>query len=1078
MVFAIAAFTYVSTLEPTASFWDCPEFILSGYKLEVGHPPGAPFYMLAANVVSQLAADKTQVAYMVNLMNALLSAATVMFLFWTITHLVRQLSPCEKHLRSTRSGAFVAQWRKNLSKLSQLAPQGLLAGFVGALIYCFSDTFWFSAVEGEVYAFSSFFTAIVFWLILKWEEHADEPHADRYLVLIAYMTGLSIGVHLLNLLCLPSIVLVWYYRRHPDATLRGSLKALAVSFLLLAGVLYGVIPGIVKMAGWCELLFVNVLHCPYNTGVYIYVVLLFLAIASGLWFTMRRCKRLWNTALLCLLMLVIGYSSYAVILIRSAANPPMDQNSPDDVFTLASYLARDQYGQRPLLYGQAYTSQPVYEPVAGSNMMRMKLKKGAPVYKRRLASPGKGQQRDEYYVAETQDRVVYAQNMFFPRMWDSQKADAYEQWMGGVSGRMVPYDYGGELVNVKMPSQWENLRFFLSYQCNFMYWRYFMWNFCGRQNDVQGQGELEHGNWITGIPLLDDLRLGNQSLLPDDLRNNKGRNVYYGLPLLLGLLGLFWQGLRRGRRGIQQFWVVFFLFFMTGLAIVVYLNQNPLQVRERDYAYAGSFYAFAIWCGLGVAALNNMFRHLHLPPSLGRAGVGLLPFLLGKVGVGLIPLLMASQNWDDHDRSHRFACRDFGLDYLESCQRDEDLPTRDESKGGHPILFCDGDNDTFPLWYNQEVEEVRTDVRVCNLSYLPTDWYIDQQRRPNANAPALPIPWQHADYAGDKRNYIPIQPELRQQVEDFCRQHPDEARQQFGDEPFELHNILRHWMCNDDPSMQVIPTDSIYLRIDKQAVRESGMMAPDGRSAAMLTDEEIPDRMEISLKGWRGLHKGQLAFLETLANANWRRPVYVCSSVPANHYLNLDEYLTLEGIAERITPFRHQPDEVRIDTGRTYHNLMHRFRYGGLSRPGLYLDGTTASMGWRMRRTFAELALQLSHSDKEKALQVLQRCDRELPAYNLPFNYESGAHYLARAYALLNKAPQAWRHIDAVWHLSSQYLRWILSLPDNRRSGYARLYQQHFAVLYHLVQSAQLLDSTRAEQMSHQLLAYQQAWEQ
>ena len=333
MVFAIAAFTYVSTLEPTASFWDCPEFILSGYKLEVGHPPGAPFYMLAANVVSQLAADKTQVAYMVNLMNALLSAATVMFLFWTITHLVRQLSPCEKHLRSTRSGAFVAQWRKNLSKLSQLAPQGLLAGFVGALIYCFSDTFWFSAVEGEVYAFSSFFTAIVFWLILKWEEHADEPHADRYLVLIAYMTGLSIGVHLLNLLCLPSIVLVWYYRRHPDATLRGSLKALAVSFLLLAGVLYGVIPGIVKMAGWCELLFVNVLHCPYNTGVYIYVVLLFLAIASGLWFTMRRCKRLWNTALLCLLMLVIGYSSYAVILIRSAANPPMDQNSPDDVFT-------------------------------------------------------------------------------------------------------------------------------------------------------------------------------------------------------------------------------------------------------------------------------------------------------------------------------------------------------------------------------------------------------------------------------------------------------------------------------------------------------------------------------------------------------------------------------------------------------------------------------------------------------------------------------------------------------------------------------------------------------------------------
>ena len=1038
VVFAIAAFTYISTMEPTASFWDCPEFILSGYKLEVGHPPGAPFFMLAANVVSQFAADKAHVAYMVNLMNALLSAATVMFLFWTITHLVRQLC-------SETDEALVS----------------ILAGLVGSLIYCFSDTFWFSAVEGEVYAFSSFFTAIVFWLILKWEDHADEPYADRYLVLIAYMTGLSIGVHLLNLLCLPSIVLVWYYRRHADATLWGSLRALAVSFVLLAGVLYGVIPGIVKMAGWFELLFVNKLHCPFNTGVFLYIIVLFLVLSGGLWYSARRGKRLWNTALLCLLMLVIGYSSYAVILIRSAANPPMDQNSPEDVFTLAGYLARDQYGQRPLLYGQAYTSQPVFEPVAGTGMMRTKIEEGAPVYKRRPKAAG---QRDEYFVAETQERMVYAQNMLFPRMWDSQRADAYERWMGGVEGRLVPYDYGGELVNVKMPTQWENLRFFLSYQCNFMYWRYFMWNFCGRQNDVQGQGELEHGNWITGIPLLDNLRLGDQSLLPDDLRNNKGHNVYYGLPLLLGLIGLFWQGLRRGQRGIQQFWVVFFLFFMTGLAIVVYLNQNPLQVRERDYAYAGSFYAFAIWCGLGVAALSN----LHLPslpllppfsPPLGR-GWG------WAAGVGLIPLLMATQNWDDHDRSHRYTCRDFGRNYLESCQPE-----------GNPILFCDGDNDTFPLWYNQEVEDVRTDVRVCNLNYLPTDWYIDQQRRPNAKAPALPIPWKQIDYAGNRRNYVSIQPELRQQVEEFCRQHPEEARRQFGDEPFELRNILRHWVCSSDPSMQVIPTDSVYLRIDKQAIRESGMMAPDGRPASQLSDDEIPDRMEISLKGRHGLHKGQLAFLETLANANWRRPLYVCSSVPASEYLNLDEYLTAEGIAERFTPFRHQPDEVRIDTRRTYHNLMHRFRYGGITRPGIYLDAPSFSMYCRMRLTFAQLAMQLLKTDRPKALEVLQRCDRELPAYNMPFSHESGAHFLARAYAQLGKEAQAWRHIDAVWHLSSQYLRWILSLPDNRRPAYARLFQQHLAVLYHLTQSANLLDPDRAQQMYNQLLAYQQAGE-
>ena len=609
-----------------------------------------------------------------------------------------------------------------------------------------------------------------------------------------------------------------------------------------------------------------------------------------------------------------------------------------------------------------------------------------------------------------------------------------------------------------MPTQWENLRFFLSYQCNFMYWRYFMWNFCGRQNDVQGQGELEHGNWITGIPLLDNLRLGDQSLLPDDLRNNKGHNVYYGLPLLLGLIGLFWQGLRRGQRGIQQFWVVFFLFFMTGLAIVVYLNQNPLQVRERDYAYAGSFYAFAIWCGLGVAALSNLhLPSFHLPPLLGRAGVGLCL---------LLPLLMALQNWDDHDRSHRYTCRDFGRNYLESCQPE-----------GNPILFCDGDNDTFPLWYNQEVEDVRTDVRVCNLNYLPTDWYIDQQRRPNAKAPALPIPWKQIDYAGNRRNYVSIQPELRQQVEEFCRQHPEEARRQFGDEPFELRNILRHWVCSSDPSMQVIPTDSVYLRIDKQAVRESGMMAPDGRPASQLSDDEIPDRMEISLKGRHGLHKGQLAFLETLANANWRRPLYVCSSVPASEYLSLDEYLTAEGIAERFTPFRHQPDEVRIDTRRTYHNLMHRFRYGGITRPGIYLDAPSFSMYCRMRLTFAQLAMQLLKTDRPKALEVLQRCDRELPAYNMSFSHESGAHFLARAYAQLGKEAQAWRHIDAVWHLSSQYLRWILSLPDNRRPAYARLFQQHLAVLYHLTQSANLLDPDRAQQMYNQLLAYQQAGE-
>ena len=634
LAFFIAAFVYCSTIEPTASFWDCPEFITTGYKLEIGHPPGAPFFMLTANLFSQFASDPSQVALMVNTMSALLSATCIMFLFWTITHLTRKL--------------ILKDW-------SQLTTGKLIAieasGLVGALIYTFSDTFWFSAVEGEVYAYSSAFTAIVFWLILKWEDHADEPHSDRWLVLITYMTGLSIGVHLLNLLCLPAIVLVFYYRKFPNANLKGSLIALFISFVLVAAILYGVVPGIIKVGGWFELFFVNVLGCPFNTGEIIYIILLvaiviwaiyesynnknqkrenisfLLSVAmlgvpfygfgisafiigvivlAALWFVLKwkRGKellvssRIKHTALLCMLMLMIGYSSYALIVIRSSANPPMDQNSPEDIFTLGSYLSRDQYGDSPLLFGQAYTSQVQFD--RDGEYCKPRMKQGAPIYQRK--EKASADEKDSYFIVRYKTDYIYAQNMVFPRMWDAAHASAYESWMGGVDGTQVPYDRCGEPITVKMPTQMENIRFFLSYQCNFMYWRYFMWNFAGRQNDIQGNGELEHGNWISGIPFFDNWRLGDQSKLPDDLKDNKGHNVFYCLPLLLGLIGLFWQAYR-GQRGIRQFWVVFFLFFMTGLAIVIYLNQTPMQPRERDYAYAGSFYAFAIWCGIGVAAI-------------------------------------------------------------------------------------------------------------------------------------------------------------------------------------------------------------------------------------------------------------------------------------------------------------------------------------------------------------------------------------------------------------------------------------------------------------------------------------------
>ena len=1042
LTFLIAAFVYCSTIEPTASFWDCPEFITTGYKLEVGHPPGAPFFMLTANLFSQFASDPSQVARMVNTMSALLSATTILFLFWSITHLTRKL--------------IVKDW-SSLTTAKLIAIEA--SGLVGALIYTFSDTFWFSAVEGEVYAYSSAFTAIVFWLILKWEDHADEPHADRWLVLIAYMTGLSIGVHLLNLLCIPAIVLVYCYRRFPNIELKGSLIALTVSFVIVAAVLYGVVPGIITVGGWFELFFVNTLHCPFNTGEIVYIFLLVgiviwaiyetftnrsqlrqniafilsigmlgipfygwgwqaviigVVVLVALWFVLNYKKKIenklvpWisarikNTTLLCLLMLMIGYSTYAVIVIRSTANPPMDQNSPEDIFTLGSYLSRDQYGDRPLAYGQAYTSQIAFD-VEG-NMCIPSRTKGAPIYQRK--EKASKDEKDSYFVVSTKDKLQYAQNMVFPRMYSSDHAKAYESWLGGVSGYEVPYDRCGEPVMVKMPSQWDNIRFFLSYQCNFMYWRYFMWNFCGRQNDIQGNGELEHGNWITGISFIDNLMYGDQSKLPDDLKNNKGHNVFYGLPLILGLIGLFWQAWR-GRRGIRQFWVVFFLFFMTGLAIVIYLNQTPMQPRERDYAYAGSFYAFAIWCGMGVAALFDLINKRLKQNATATAAI------VGAVCV-LVPIQMASQTWDDHDRSNRYTCRDYGQNYLMTLQ-----------EKGNPIIFTNGDNDTFPLWYNQEVEGVRTDARVCNLSYVNTDWYIDQMKRPAYNSPALPISWPRLDYCSGTNEYVRINPAIKAQVLDFFKQYPEEAKKQFGDEPFELHNIMKYWVRSKDEDMHVIPTDTIYLKIDKEAVKKSGMM---------MACDSIPDHMVISLAGKTALYKGELMMLEIIAQCNWTRPVYVATTVGESNYMNLGNNFVREGLANRITPFTTSAAGARkFDTEKTYENVMHRYKWGGLEKPGLYIDETVMRMCYTHRHLLNDLALQLiAEGQLEKAKNVVQLSEKVLPAYNVPYTYISGATDLARAYALLGMKDKAMKIARAVLLNNKQYACWYLSLSKDR----------------------------------------------
>ncbi len=1042
VAFLIAAITYCLTIEPTASFWDCPEFITTGYKLEVGHPPGAPFFMLTANIFSQFTSDPSQVARMVNTMSALMSAACILFLFWSITHLVRKL---------------VCPDTSNM-KLGQLITI-IGSGMVGALAYTWSDTFWFSAVEGEVYAYSSLFTALVFWLILKWEDVANQPHSDRWLILIAYLTGLSIGVHLLNLLCIPAIVLVYYYKKNPNANIKGSILALLISMVIVGAVLYGIVPGVVKVGGWFELFFVNTLSMPFNTGLIIYIIFLAASIIWGVYesYQQKSKKRMnlsfiltiallgipfyghgassiiigivvlavlalylfgkiikkyqisartLNTSLLAIMMIMVGYSSYALIVIRSTANTPMDQNSPEDIFTLGEYLGREQYGSRPLFYGQTYASKPALKEVDGGCVYD--VVQGAPVYQRK--EKASKDEKDSYEIVRYKTDYKYAQNMLFPRMYSDAHASAYESWLGGVEGTQVPYDQCGQMMMVKVPTQLDNIKFFFIYQVNYMYWRYFMWNFVGRQNDIQAQGEVEHGNWITGIPFIDNMLVGDQSLLPTDLKTNKGHNVFFALPLILGLIGLFWQAYR-GEKGIQQFWVVFFLFFMTGLAIVLYLNQTPQQPRERDYAYAGSFYAFAIWIGMGVAGIADI-----LNKKLSEKPSAIIATVLGLC----VPIQMVSQTWDDHDRSGRYTARDFGQNYLNTLQEE-----------GNPIIFTNGDNDTFPLWYNQETEGKRTDVRVCNLSYLQTDWYIDQMKRPAYDSPAVPINWSRLEYVQGHNEAVPVQPEVMKSIENFYKQNPEEAAKEFGDNPYELKNILKYWVRSPKEGLQLIPTDSIVIKIDKEAVKRSGMMIPDSLKG------NIPEYMKISLKGKRALYKSELMMLEMLANTNWERPIYMAITVGSENHINLDDNFMQEGLAYRITPFNTTALDAKIDTEKMYDNLMHKFKFGGIDNPNVYLDETVLRMAQTHRRMFIQLATQLIKEGKnDKALKALDYSLKVIPTSTVPHDYiMSSSKEMAEDYIALGQKEKAESILNDMGNKAVEYITWYLSFDNSRLAG-------------------------------------------
>ena len=1012
IVFAIAAATYLLTMEPTASFWDCGEFIVSANKLDVGHPPGAPFFMLIGRFATLFATDQAHVAMCVNAVSALASALTILFLFWTITALGRKLVKPASLTYTLTQGIAV-----------------LGAGLVGSLAYTFSDTFWFSAVEGEVYALSSLFTAVVFWLILKWDEQADEEGSDKWLILIAYLMGLSIGTHLLNLLTIPAIVLVYYFRRH-EFSWKGVCAAFGVSVAILAVILYGIIPGVPTIAGWFELLFTNLLGCPFNTGLAIYLVLMAAALVWAIWesycviekdekinirtiisFVLAMAlagvpfikesaligtlliiamlvvlflkkdviqARWLNTITMMVTVVIIGYASYAAIVIRSNADTPMDQNSPDNVFSLKYYLNREQYGDTPLFYGQTYNA-PVKLEVKG-NMCVPVEKKGHAQY---APAPKVEGEKDRYVVTGYKSSYEYMDEfkMLFPRMHSSQShhVDAYKSW-ANVKGKKIRYEYCGQNKTEYCPTFGENLKFFFSYQVNFMYWRYFMWNFAGRQNDLQSSGELIKGNWISGIPFIDNALLGDQSKLPSDLRENKGHNVYYFLPLILGLVAIFWQLSKRTnqgktKEGYRSFAIVFLLFFLTGLAIVVYLNQTPYQPRERDYAYAGSFYAFCLWIGLGVMAIIDMINNV-VKNDKARAAIAVVVVLITL----LVPAQMASQNWDDHDRSNRYAARDFGANYLKSCDKDA-------------IIFCNGDNDTFPLWYNIEVEEERNDVRACNLSYLQTDWYIDQMKRPYYNSPALPISWDYANYMPGKNEIAWVDNRLNA--------------------PLEVKKAYQ-FLHSTDPRTKrdgegYIPSEQLYVL--------------------------SPDSQKIMFKKANRFTRSEMMVMEMLSTNEWKRPMYFAITIGGDYHLGLDPYLELTGMAYRITPKRSKDGKPRVNTELMYDNMLHKFKYGNMNIPGIYIDENTMRMCRTHRMMFCQLAEALYDEGKyDKALEVLDFAEEVLPGYNVRYDYTSGT--MAALYYAMDEMEKGNAIMSALADNCVEYMEWAESLhPIQRKSA-------------------------------------------
>ncbi|WP_319592118.1 DUF2723 domain-containing protein [uncultured Draconibacterium sp.] len=917
LVFIVACITYFATLEPTVSWWDCGEFITSAFKLEVGHPPGAPTFMILGRIFTLFAPDATKAAVMVNSLSAIASAATIMFLYWTIVHLAKKLFPAEE-----------------LSTGEQIAVWG--SGLVGALAFTFTDSFWFSAVEGEVYALSSLFTAMVFWAILKWENVAHEKYANRWLVLIAYLMGLSIGVHLLNLLAIPAIGLVYYFKKY-EFSWKGVVYALAASMGILLGIQYGIIPGVPRIAFVFDRIFVNSFGLPFNSGILFMIALLAAASVWGINYTRKRNMVVWNNALTMIIVILIGYSSFALIVIRASANPPMNQNNPDNAFALVRYLNREQYGDRPLAKGPYYNA-----PRIGTKDPKEQYNKVDGKYEVTGTMPGGS-------VYEPKMETV------FPRMY-SDKANhiqAYKDW-GKVKGTPVRVRERGEVKTLQKPTFGENLRFFFSYQIGHMYMRYFMWNFVGRQNDIQGHGSFENGNWVSGISFIDEPKVGPRDNMPDFMKNDPSRNVYYFLPLLLGLLGLFFQ-YNQGKKGKETFAVTMLLFILTGLAIVVYLNQYPYQPRERDYAYAGSFYAFAIWIGLGVLAV-----YAGLKKVLKGAPGAVLATVISVVAV---PGVLASQNWDDHDRSGKYMTRDYAKNYLESC-------------APNAILFTYGDNDTFPLWYVQEVEGVRPDIKIVNISYLGMDWYISQQQFKTYEADPVPFSFTKDKYYMGRMDAVLFQDRIKGSVE------LSEAMEFLGSD-----DVRTKVKVTSGQMLDYLPSRDFHITVDKQRVLETGTVKPEDAN-------EIAD--QVSFKITKGMiTKSEMAVLNMIAANNWERPIYIDHSLVFTGNIHFLDWLQFEGLAYRFVPIRTPKQGVtagRIDTDILYNNVMNKFVWGNVNDPDIHMDEYNRKQIniMQARYMFTRLSQALlGEGEKDKAVEVADKMFELFPNETIPLDYSS-----------------------------------------------------------------------------------------